>query len=203
VIVKRLQVLVVLTSLYIAAEVVSNATAGRLVQIGPLVLPGAIFLYSLTFTLRDAIHTAGGYAAARGVVWGGFLANALLALYGLFVLALPAPAWFSGEAYAQVFGQSARVVVASLSAYLLAQLANTWIFERVRGSILAKVTSSNALAVLLDTAIFITLAFAGTGAPLLNMMLGQILFKFALSLALLPLVYAVRPLLTPDPTDSV
>jgi len=190
--VERAPLLVLLASVYIAAEVIANVTAGRLVQLGPLVLPGAIFIYALTFTLRDAIHTAGGLAVARAVVWGGFLANALLALYGLFVLALPAPLWFEDAAYRAVLGQSARVVVASLTAYLVAQLANTYLFEGIRGGLIAKVTGSNAVAILLDTVVFITLAFAGTGAPLFNMMLGQLLFKFVISLLLLPLVYAVR-----------
>jgi uncharacterized integral membrane protein (TIGR00697 family) len=190
--VERRGFLLVLVGVYVAAEVVSNVTAGRLVQLGPLVVPGAIFLYSLTFTLRDAVHAAGGVAAARAAVWAGFWANLLLALYGIFVLALPAPAGFDGAPYRAVLGQSARVVAASLVAYLVAQLANTWVFERVAGGLWAKVTGSNAVAILLDTAIFIALAFAGTGAPLLSLMLGQVLFKFLFSLALLPFVYRVR-----------
>ncbi len=189
---ERAPLLVLLASVYIAAEVIANVTAGRLVQLGPLVLPGAIFIYALTFTLRDAVHAAGGLAVARAVVWGGFLANALLALYGLFVLVLPAPPWFEDAAYRAVLGQSARVVVASLTAYLVAQLANTYLFEGIRGGLVAKVSGSNAVAILLDTVVFITLAFAGTSAPLFNMMLGQLLFKFVISLLLLPLVYAVR-----------
>ena len=91
-----------------------------------------------------------------------------------------------------MLGQSARVVVASLTAYLIAQLANTYLFEGIRGGLVAKVTGSNAVAILLDTVVFINLAFAGTGAPLFNMMLGQLLFKFVISLLLLPLVYGVR-----------
>ncbi len=189
---ERGSLLLVLVGVYVAAEVVSNVTAGRLVVVGPLVVPGAIFLYALTFTLRDAIHAAGGYGAARASVWAGFLANLLLALYGLLVLALPAPEGFDGSAYRAVLGQSARVVAASLSAYLVAQLANTWAFERIAGGIFRKVAGSNAVAILLDTGIFITLAFAGTGAPLLRLMFGQVVFKFVFSLALVPLVYWLR-----------
>ena len=187
-----LELLTFLTGLYVAAEVVSNVTAGRLVQVGPLVVPGAIFLYAMTFTLRDAIHAAGGERAAKTAVWTGFFANFLLALYGLFVLSLPAPAWFEDAPYQAVLGQSARVVAASLTAYLVAQLANTWAFERIPGALWQKSVGSNLLAILLDTAIFITLAFAGTGAPLFLLMAGQLVFKLAFSLLLLPLVYGVR-----------
>jgi len=190
--VKGAELLALLTGLYVAAEVISNVTAGRLVQVGPLVVPGAIFLYAMTFTLRDAIHAAGGERAAKTAVWTGFFANLLLAFYGLFVLSLPAPAWFEDAPYRVVLGQSARVVAASLTAYLVAQLANTWAFEKIRGALWKKSVGSNLIAILLDTAIFITLAFAGTGAPLFLLMAGQLVFKIAFSLLLLPLVYGVR-----------
>jgi len=190
--VNRAELLAFLTGLYVAAEVISNVTAGRLVQVGPLVVPGAIFLYAMTFTLRDAIHAAGGEGAAKTAVWTGFFANLLLALYGLLVLQLPAPAWFEDAPYRAVLGQSARVVAASLTAYLVAQLANTWAFERIPGALWRKSVGSNLIAILLDTAIFITLAFAGSGAPLLLLMAGQLVFKLAFSLLLLPLVYGVR-----------
>jgi len=187
-----------LTGLYVAAEVISNVTAGRLVQVGPLVVPGAIFLYAMTFTLRDAIHAAGGEPAAKTAVWTGFFANLLLALYGLFVLTLPAPPWFEDAPYRAVLGQSARVVAASLSAYLVAQLANTWAFEKIPGALWRKSLGSNLLAIVLDTAIFITLAFAGTGAPLFLLMAGQLAFKLAFSAALIPLVYGVRRRVRPS-----
>lgn len=69
---RKENLLVSLVALYIAAELVSNATAGRLVQMGTWVVPGAIFLYSLTFTLRDAVHTVGGGGSLRpwcGLAW--------------------------------------------------------------------------------------------------------------------------------------
>jgi len=190
--VARTELLLFLSSLYVAAEVIANVTAGRLVQVGPLVVPGAIFIYAMTFTLRDAIHAGGGERVAKTAVWAGFFANLLLALYGLFVISLPAPPWFSPEPYRVVLGQSARVVVASLTAYLTAQLANTWTFEKIPGPLWLKSSGSNLLAILIDTALFITLAFAGTGAPLLALMTGQIVFKLVISLSLLPLVYWVR-----------
>ncbi len=194
---ERKDALVLLVSLYVAAEVVSNVTAGRLVAVGPIVVPGAIFLYAMTFTLLDAIHSAGGLPLARSAVWAGFFANLLLALYGLFVLALPAPPGFDDAPYRAVLGQSARVVAASLTAYLAAQLTNTWVFERIGGPLWRRVAGSNALAIVVDSVVFITLAFVGTGAPLLDLIAGQLLFKFVLSLLLLPLVYGVRRRTTP------
>ncbi|MCD0160872.1 MULTISPECIES: queuosine precursor transporter [unclassified Deinococcus] len=190
---QRTTLLTILISVYIGAELVSNVTAGRLVQLGSLVFPGAIFLYSLTFTLRDAIHTAGGWTAAKAVLWGGFAANALLAAYGLLVNALPKPGFFQDDAYQVVFGSTVRVVLASLAAYLISTALDALIFERLRHrGVTVQVIASNAVSTTLDTIVFITLAFAGTGAPLLNLMLGQIILKMLISLLLIPLVRWVR-----------
>lgn len=189
---RKENLLVSLVALYIAAELVSNATAGRLVQMGTWVVPGAIFLYSLTFTLRDAVHTVGGWRVAKALVWAGLAANALLALYGLLVTVLPRPVWFNDSAYAQVFGTTFRVVIASLTAYGISTWLDALIFERLKRSIAGRVLMSNLVSTTLDTVIFITLAFAGTGAPLLNLMLGQLVIKMLVSTVLIPLVYWVR-----------
>ncbi|MBB6099361.1 hypothetical protein HNR42_002802 [Deinobacterium chartae] len=190
---QRSNLLTILIALYIAAELVSNVTAGRLVQLGPLVVPGAIFLYSLTFTLRDAVHTAGGWQAAKALLWGGLAANALLACYGLLVNVLPKPGFFQDAAYQAVLGSTLRVVVASLAAYLISTALDALIFERLkRRGVAVRVLASNAVSTTLDTAVFVTLAFAGTGAPLLSLMLGQIILKMLISLVLIPLVHWVR-----------
>jgi len=191
--IQRPTLLIVLISIYIGAELVSNVTAGRLVQLGPFIFPGAIFLYSLTFTLRDAIHTAGGWASAKALLWGGLAANALLAGYGLLVNALPKPGFFKDDAYQAVFGSTLRVVLASLAAYLISTALDALIFERLkRRGVATQVIASNAVSTTLDTVVFISLAFAGTGAPLLNLMVGQIVLKMLISLLLIPLVRWVR-----------
>lgn len=189
---RKENLLVLLVGVYIAAELVSNATAGRLVQIGAWVFPGAIFLYSLTFTLRDAVHTVGGWKVAKSLVWAGLAANLLLALYGILVTVLPKPVWFNDTAYTQVFGTTVRVVFASLIAYGISTWLDALIFERMKQSIAARVLTSNLVSTTLDTVIFITLAFAGTGAPLLNLMIGQVVIKMVVSTVLIPLVYWVR-----------
>ena len=184
--------LTLLSSIYIAAELVSNATAGRLVQVGPMVFPGAIFLYSVTFTLRDAVHTVGGWKVAKGLIWAGFIANSILAAYGLLVNVLPKPVWFDDTAYQAVFGTTARVVLASLGAYLVSTWLDAVIFERFKRSIAVRVLMSNAASTTIDSVLFIVLAFAGTGAPLLNLIVGQIIIKMLVSTLLIPLVYWVR-----------
>jgi len=189
---RREVLLTTLVAIYIAAELVSNVTAGRLVQLGTFVFPGAIFLYSLTFTLRDAVHTAGGWKVAKALIWAGFAANLILAAYGLFINAFPKPVWFDDAAYQTVFGTTARVVAASLTAYLVSTWLDALIFERLKRTVAARVLASNAVSTTIDSALFITIAFAGTGAPLANLIFGQVVIKLLVSTVLIPVVYWVR-----------
>ncbi|MER3445041.1 MAG: hypothetical protein C4333_13370 [Meiothermus sp.] len=133
--------------------------------------------------------------AQEGVVGGqgaGLAANALLALYGLLMTVLPKPVRFDGDAYAQVFGATLRVVVASLVAYGVSTWLDALLFERLKRSVAGRVLASNLVSTTLDTVVFITLAFAGTGVPLLNLMLGQVVVKMLVSTVLIPLVYWMR-----------
>jgi uncharacterized integral membrane protein (TIGR00697 family) len=191
----RERLLTLLIASYIGAELVSNVTAGRLVALGPLVIPGALFLYALTFTLRDAIQVAGGLRVARDLTWGGLLANGLLACYSLLVLQLPAPQGFPTQPYQEVLHQGARTVIASLTAYGVSTYVDAWIFQRLGRRLIARILFSNGLGILIDTLLFITLAFAGTGAPLGALIVGQLVIKFLVSSLLIPLVYWVRQLL--------
>src|SRR3989339_373086 len=85
--------------LYVACELIANATAGRITVIGPFMVSGAIFIFTLSFTLIDLINEGMGKQAARRVVYAAVIANALLALYSIFVVNLPMPPGeFSGTA---------------------------------------------------------------------------------------------------------
>lgn len=190
---------ILLVGIYVAAELVSNVTASKVVTVAGLTVPAAVFLYALTFTLVDLINTRLGKHGARAVIWTAVAANLLLVLYGQFTIALPAAAFWQGqEGYAGVLGSSSRIVAASLIAFVVAGYVDTEVFARWRARfgnrhLWGRVLSSNALSLALDTVLFISIAFAGTGAPLLSLMLGQYAVKLAVTVVSLPLIYAVRP----------
>lgn len=80
--------------LYVACEIIANVTAGRPVSLFGIVVPSAVFVYTLTFTLVDVIHEIYGKDGSRKVILGAFCANILLAIYAYLVIHLPAPAFF-------------------------------------------------------------------------------------------------------------
>ncbi len=185
-----------LVGLYVACELIANVTAGKPVALGGLVVPAAVFLYTLTFTLIDLINERLGKTGARQVVLTAFLANLLLAGYTQLAIRLPPAPFFQGNAaFASVLGSTARIVTASLIAYLVSSLVDTEIFAwwraRLAGPRWLRVLASNTVSTLVDSLLFITIAFAGV-LPLAPLIWGQYAVKMLITLVSLPLIYATR-----------
>jgi len=184
--------------LYIAAELIANVTAVKPIVLGRLgiIVPAGVFVYALTFTLLDLINERLGKRGARQVIGTAFCANLLLAAYAQLTVWLPAPAFFDGQAaVVRVLGATPRIVAASLIAYLVASLVDAEVFAwwraRVGGYRWVRVLVSNALSTGLDSAVFVTLAFAGV-LPVLPLVVGQYLVKMGVTVVSLPLIYMIR-----------
>jgi uncharacterized integral membrane protein (TIGR00697 family) len=186
----------ILLGLYIACELIANVTASKPVQLGGIVVPAAIFIYTLTFTLIDLINESLGKAGARKVILAAFIANLLLAGYAQLAVLLPPAPFYSGqEAFAGVLGSTPRIVFASLTAYLVSALIDAEMFAlwriHVRGPKWARVLASNTLSTWVDSVVFITLAFYGV-MPIWPLIKGQYIVKMAITFVSLPLIYLIR-----------
>lgn len=102
------------------------------------------FTYPVAFLVTDLTNRALGPGAARRVVYAGFALAVVLSIW----LATP------------------RIALASGTAFLAAQLLDIAIFDRLRrASWWRAPLVSSTLSSVLDTALFFSLAFAGTGDP--------------------------------------
>jgi uncharacterized integral membrane protein (TIGR00697 family) len=186
----------ILIGLYIACDLIANVTASKPVQLGGIVVPAAIFIYTITFTLIDLINESLGKQGARKVILAAFIANLLLAAYAQLAVALPPAPFYSGqEAFAGVLGSTPRIVFASLTAYLMSSLIDAEIFafwrSRIKGLKWTRVLVSNAISTWVDSVVFITFAFYGT-LPIWVLIKGQYMIKMAITILSLPLIYSVR-----------
>ena len=185
----------VLTALFAGSLVISAVLAAKLIAIGPLVVPAGVLAYSLTFACTDIIAEIYGRERARQVVLAGLVA--LVAALALIQLALVWPAvpfWSHGEAFESVLGTTARIVIASIVAYLVSQHLDitifSWLRERTGGRFLwLRNNGSTMVSQLLDSTIFITIAFAGI-FPLTELIFGQWTVKLIIAALDTPLVYA-------------
>jgi uncharacterized integral membrane protein (TIGR00697 family) len=110
----------------------------------------------------------------------------------------PAPAWPGQAAFAEVFAQTPRILVASFLAYLVGEFANSFVLATMkiatRGRWLwTRTLASTIVGQGLDTAVFVTLAFAGLvpGPMLASIALGQWTVKVVYEAAATPLTYLV------------
>jgi len=182
--------------LYIACNIIANVTASKPVMARGIVVPAAVFIYSLTFTLIDLINERLGKGGARQVVYAGFAANLLLAGYSWFAVALPPAPFYQGqEAFARVLGSTPRIVFASLTAYLVSSLIDiqffAWWRERIGRGKWMRVLTSNAISTLVDSIVFISIAFWGV-LPVLPLIQGQYVIKMAVTAVSIPLIYLIR-----------
>ena len=187
---------ILLIGLYIACQVIANVTATKPVELGSIVVPAAVFIYALTFTLVDLINERLGKQRARQVIYAAFAANVLLAIYCQFAIALPeASGYPDQEAFAGVLGSTWRIVIASLTAYLVASLIDVEVFawwrQRFGRYKWARVLASNTISTPIDSVLFITIAFGGI-YPLLPLIGGQYAVKMGITVLSIPLIYLIR-----------
>ena len=185
-----------LVGLYVGAELAANVTETKPIRFLGLVVDGGTLIYAVTFTLLDLIHERQGKKGAQKVVVAAFAANLLLAAYVHLTIWLPYPSFYEGQAsYQQVLGATPRIVAASLTAFFLASLVDTevyaWLKTRIDGYRWIPVLGSNAVGTLLDSVLFISLAFYGR-YPLLPLIVGNYTIKMTVTALSLPLIYA-RP----------
>jgi uncharacterized integral membrane protein (TIGR00697 family) len=185
--------------LYIACEIIANVTASKPVMLpGGIIVPAAVFIYAITFTLIDLVNEKLGRQGARHVVYTAFLANLLLAVYTQFAIWLPPAPFYGAEgqaAFSSVLGSTWRIVLASLAAYLVSSLIDVQVFAWWRARVgrfkWLRVLASNAVSTLVDSVIFILLAFGGV-MPVWPLIVGQYVVKMAVTVVSIPLIYMVR-----------
>jgi len=209
----RLQVAQVgLLSLFVTALVTAQVTASKVLAVElpvsvpiageTLFLPGAALAYALTFFASDCYAELYGRRAAQIMVNVAFAMNfVLLALVWGTIYAPYSPASSVGQTeFASVLGASTGIVVGSLAAYIVSQNWDVIVFHRIREatdgeSLWLRNIGSTATSQLLDTVIFISIAFvAFQGASLdfaLQLIVGQYLLKLLIALADTPFVYLV------------
>ena len=126
----------------------------------------AIFVLPLIFTINDVITEVFGKERTRSVIRSGLIVIGLILLVSLLFTYLPPSSRFqpSEKAYDAIFGLSARIAAASLTAFAIAEFLDVIVFVRIReilgkSKLWLRTNASNFIAQFVDTTIFMTLAF--------------------------------------------
>ena len=181
--------LTILNCLFITSLLVANVVASKVVTFWGLVVPAAIVAYPLTFLMTDVIGEIWGKEEANKTVKIGIVCQlASLLMIGIAILLPVAPFADNQAEFKSVLGSSFRVVFASLIGYVCSQSWDVWIFHKIRDAYIKKHGStkggrwiwnnaSTMTSQIIDTAIFITIAFVGTVPNIFTMIASQYFIK--------------------------
>lgn len=187
----------ILIMAFVTATLASNIMAGKLMDFAGFAVPAGVIAFPISFAITDIVNEIWGKKDARTVVWLGFASSIAFSLFIMLAIALPAaPFWDLQPAFASVLGSVPRVAIGGLAAFLVSQNTDVWIYHKLKEMhgekyLWVRNNVSTTFSQLLDSAIFITIAFFGT-MPLdamLIMILTQWVVKILLALVDTPFVY--------------
>lgn len=190
--------LLILNGIFITSLLIANVVSAKIVTFGGLVIPAAIVAYPLTFLMTDIIGEIWGKEQANQSVKLGFVCQIIsLVLIGLSILLPVAPFADNQAEFKGIMAQSFRVVAASLVAYYCSQSWDVWVFHKIRekgtGNKWLRNNLSTMTSQIIDTAIFITIAFIGTVPNIWVMIGSQYLIKCIYALLdTIPFYYLTR-----------
>ena len=157
------------------------------------------FMFPVVFVMTDVIGEVYGKSVARLFVLAGFIATALFTLYALLALSVP---WASAGArmqpsYDAVYAVNMRIALASLTAFVVAEYQDVvafFFFKRILRDrqFWLRSNLSNLWSQLLDTALFMTIAFWGVydNNELIRLVFTWWVFKVTMGMLCTPLAYA-------------
>ncbi len=203
--------LLIALALYLTSLVAANTLGLKLM---PFLfgshLSVAVFSFPIVFLTTDVVGEVYGKKVAKLFVLAGCVSTVLFIVYSFISIAMPwagASLW-AKEGYDQVFGSSIRMAVASIVAFVIAEYQDvvSFFFFRDRWGtkrFWLRSMLSNLWSQLLDTVIFMIIAFAGIYQfhTLVSIIITWWLFKVAMGALYTPLSYLGLYLLRISPEE--
>ena len=169
--------------------------------IGDWSFGAGVLFFPVSYIIGDVLTEVYGYANARRVIWTGFAALLFMVFMAWVVVSLPpAEGWKGQESYEVVFGNTWRIVAASMIAFWAGEFANSFVLAKMKvmtggRKLWTRTIGSTVVGQGLDSLIFYPLAFWGlAGWPveqLWQVVLSQWAIKTAWEAILTPVTYAV------------
>jgi len=169
--------------------------------VGEFIFGAGILFFPISYFFGDILTEVYGYKRSRRVIWAGFAALAFASLMSYIITSLPAARTMSPEqngAVNMMFGQTWRIVLASLLAFWTGEFMNSFVLAKMmvktNGKWLwTRTIGSTAVGEAVDSTSFYPLAFYGTWSndQVVSVMIGNYLLKVLWEALSTPLTYAV------------
>ena len=181
---------VIVAVLFIMCYVVSNLMAVKVIGFfGLFYFDAGTITFPLAYMLGDVLTEIWGYKTARKTIILAFLCNLFVVLCTQIGVWLPSPDYLDpiADAYDAVFSYVPRIVIGSLTGFLLGELSNAWLMDKIKKwtkgrHLWIRTIGSSMVAYIFDTVPFVLIAFLGvlTTRDLVLMIVSQYLMKLAI-----------------------
>ena len=193
--------LLIVTALFVTSYLVSNVMAVKVISLfGFFYFDAGTITFPFAYMLGDVLTEIWGYRTARKVIWMTFFCNILMVVCTQIGVWLPSPDYLAetANAYDHIFNYVPRIVVASLTGFLLGELSNAWLMEKIKEKTKGKrlwvrTIGSSAVAYVFDSLPFVLIAFVGVVS--VHDLIMMIVFQYTIKLFIeacfgTPLAYA-------------
>ena len=163
----------ILLGLFVGSLIAANLIGLKIANFGIFEASAGILLFPILFLVTDIIEEVHGKKKAQELVIIGFIVLiVILAVTALAIYGLPhASRSVLGsedlqDAYDTIFGTTIRIFIASITAFLIAQMHDVWAFnfwkQKTKGKHLwLRNNLSTIVSQFLDTTLFMFIAFYG------------------------------------------
>lgn len=196
---KNYKYLTAIAVFFVSVLLISNVASTKIVDLKWFVFDGGTLLFPLSYIFGDILTEVYGYKRSRSVIWLGFFMALLMSVIFIIVGKLPpASDWGNQDAYNAILGLTPRIVSASLIAYFFGEFSNSFILAKMKiwtkGKMLwARTIGSTLVGELVDSALFILIAFIGIlpNSLLVTLIISNYIFKTAVEVLFTPITYKI------------
>lgn len=200
---KYSELFVYLVMLYISCILIANVAAFKVINIFSITMTAGTLVFPITYILGDVFSEIYGYHTTKKIIIGGFLCNALMVLIFTIAIHLPYPNYFvNQEAFSLVLGNTPRLFLAGVTAYLFGGLSNSFLMNYIKNNSKIKylwfrTIVSTIVGETIDSIIFLSVAFIGNISfnNLVLMIVSQALVKILFEVIMTPFTYKIVSIL--------
>ncbi|NNE65273.1 MAG: queuosine precursor transporter [Pyrinomonadaceae bacterium] len=180
---------------------VHKVSTVKLPLIGDFIFGAGVLFFPISYLFGDILTEVYGYARSRRVIWAGFGAMIFASLMSMVVVNLPSAATMDParqEAIEMIFGQTPRIVIASMLAFWLGEFSNSFVLAKMKiltaGRWLwTRTIGSTFAGEAVDSLVFYPLAFLGIWSirQVISVMIGNYLLKVLWEVLATPFTYKI------------
>ena len=180
----------------------AKAAEFELPWLGTVTFGAGVLFFPISYIFGDILTEVYGYGRDRRVVWAGFTALLFASLMSWVVLALPAASDPFNQGYQEhlqaVFGNTPRIMLASILAFWCGSFANSYVLAKMKllteGRFLwSRTIGSTLVGEAVDSGLFYVLAFYAIWPTeqVVAVALAQYILKTSWEVAMTPVTYQI------------